>query len=70
MQNQSENILSENENLRLDGAANYLGISKTTLWRLQQTEKDFPKVIRLTNRCCLFRKVDLDAYLAKKQNVA
>jgi len=70
MQNQQENKPAQQENFRLDESAKYLGISKTTLWRLQQTDPNFPQVIRITSRCCVFRKADLDAYLAQKQEVA
>lgn len=54
------------ENLRLKDAARYLGVSRPTLWRLQQNDPQFPQVIRITSRCCVFRKTDLDAYLTSK----
>ena len=61
--------ISTQENLRLKDAARYLGISRPTLWRLQQSDPNFPQVIRISSRCCLFRKTDLDAYLASKLEV-
>ncbi|WP_105171230.1 helix-turn-helix transcriptional regulator [Pseudoalteromonas sp. T1lg24] len=55
------------QNLRLKDAANYLGISKVTLWRLGENDPLFPPKIRLTARCCVYRKADLDAWLASKE---
>ncbi|WOD08096.1 helix-turn-helix domain-containing protein [Marinomonas sp. GJ51-6] len=62
--------LPTQENLRLKDAARYLGISRVTLHRLQQRDPLFPSVIRITSRCCVFRKSDLDAYLASKLEVS
>ena len=58
-----------NPTLRLKDAATFLGISKTTLWRLANNASDFPQPIRLTARCCVYRKADLDAYLQAKTEV-
>ncbi len=66
MQQETTNI---QENLRLKDAASYLGVSRPTLWRLQQNDPRFPRVIRITSRCCVFRKSDLDAYLESKLEV-
>lgn len=63
-------ITNTQENLRLKDAARYLGVSRPTLWRLQQNDPHFPQVIRITSRCCVFRKSDLDAYLASKLEVS
>lgn len=63
-------ITNTQENLRLKDAARYLGVSRPTLWRLQQKDPRFPQVIRITSRCCVFRKSDLDAYLASKLEVS
>lgn len=60
---------SNSQNFRLAQAAAYLQISKTSLWRLQNNDPDFPTVIRLSARCCVFRKSDLDAYLTAKKEV-
>lgn len=56
-----------NENLRLKDAAAYIGVSKPTLWRLESQDPDFPKKIRISSRCCVFRKVDLQAWLKSKE---
>lgn len=56
-----------NENLRLDKAAEYLGVSKVTLWRLGESDPSFPPKIHITSRCCVYRKSDLDAWLASKE---
>lgn len=65
----STETIQSNEYLRLRDAAKYLGISRPTLWRLQNNDKSLPRVIRITSRCCVFRKADLDAYLQLKQEV-
>lgn len=67
---QLETTTAQQQNLRLKEAAQYLGVSRPTLWRLQQNDPLFPKVIRITSRCCVFRKSDLDAYLASKVEVS
>ncbi|WP_339857964.1 helix-turn-helix transcriptional regulator [Pseudohongiella acticola] len=56
--------------LRLKQAAEYCGFSTTTLWRLEQTDPDFPKKIRFSTRCVGYRQADLDAYLQKKAEAA
>ncbi|MFT6909733.1 MAG: putative DNA-binding transcriptional regulator AlpA [Oleiphilaceae bacterium] len=53
--------------LRNEIAADYIGISKVTLWRLCEIDPDFPKKIRITKRCVGFRKSELDAYLDLKK---
>lgn len=53
--------------LRNIEAANHLNISQVTLWRLSETDPDFPKKIRITKRCVGFRKSELDAYLDLKK---
>ena len=52
--------------LRLKQSAEYCGFSPTTLWRLEQTDPDFPKKIRFSPRVCGYRREDLDAYLQRK----
>ncbi|WP_286888603.1 AlpA family phage regulatory protein [Pseudoalteromonas sp. ESRF-bin5] len=59
--------INNDSNLRLQQAADYLGISKVTLYRLGENDKTFPKKIRLSSRCCLYRKADLDQWLAGKE---
>tara|TARA_R110002051_G_C8558379_1_gene473792 strand:- start:72 stop:260 length:189 start_codon:yes stop_codon:yes gene_type:complete len=54
------------DNLRLKDAAAYIGVSKPTLWRLEQ-QAGFPNKIRISSRCCVFRKADLDTWLAGKE---
>ena len=66
---QLETTTAQQQNLRLKEAAQYLGVSRPTLWRLQQNDPLFPQVIRITSRCCVFRKSDLDSYLASKMEV-
>ena len=54
------------DNLRLKDAAAYIGVSKPTLWRLEQ-QAGFPNKIRISSRCCVYRKADLDTWLAGKE---
>jgi prophage regulatory protein len=52
--------------MRPKHAAAYCGFSVTTLWRLENTDANFPKKIRFSARCCGYRRTDLDAYLQSK----
>jgi predicted DNA-binding transcriptional regulator AlpA len=52
--------------LRLADAAAYMGFSITTLWRLGNTDPDFPPKIKFSHRVCGYKIADIDAYLAKK----
>ncbi|WP_231616603.1 helix-turn-helix transcriptional regulator [Pseudoalteromonas sp. SWN29] len=54
--------------MRLKESANYLNISLATLWRLGESDPTFPPKIRLSSRCCLYRKSDLDAWLTSKES--
>ena len=54
------------EIMRPKYAAAYIGVSTTTLWRLEQ-QAGFPNKIRLSKRCCAFRRVDLDNWLTSKE---
>lgn len=58
---------SFNENMRLKESASYLNISLPTLWRLGEHDPTFPKKIHITSRVCIYRKSDLDAWLASKE---
>lgn len=55
------------EYFRPQDAANYLGISKTTLWRCSERLAGFPKKIVLSSRCVMYRRADLDAYMASQE---
>jgi prophage regulatory protein len=56
-----------NDNLRLKDAAAYIGVSKPTLWRLAEQDPNFPKKIRISSRCCIYRRSDLQSWLASKE---
>lgn len=60
-------LANENEVLRLKHAAAYLGVSLPTLWRLGETDPDFPKKIHFSQRCCGYLRADLEAYLKVKK---
>jgi predicted DNA-binding transcriptional regulator AlpA len=55
--------------LRAAAAAPYLGISRTTLWRLSENDKTFPSKIHLTSRCVGWRKSDLDSWITSRVGV-
>ena len=56
------------ENMRLKECANYLNVSLVTLWRLGETDPTFPPKIRLSSRCCIYRKSDLDTWLTSRES--
>ncbi|KKL89483.1 hypothetical protein LCGC14_1914230 [marine sediment metagenome] len=58
---------NSNDNLRLKDAAAYIGVSKPTLWRLAEQDPNFPKKIRISSRCCIYRRSDLQSWLASKE---
>ena len=54
----------EGNHLRLQQAADYLNIHKSTLWRISERDPSFPPKIRVGARLCYYRKSDLDEWLA------
>ncbi|KJS04341.1 MAG: hypothetical protein VR73_14730 [Gammaproteobacteria bacterium BRH_c0] len=52
--------------IRLSAVGPYLGVSRSTVYKLEATDPDFPTVIRFSKRCAGVRRPDLDLYLAKK----
>ncbi|MBV0932028.1 helix-turn-helix transcriptional regulator [Marinobacterium weihaiense] len=58
------------ELLRTKQAAAYIGVSRTGLWRLEQTDPTFPRKIVLSSRCVGWRKSSLDAWMASKEGAA
>jgi predicted DNA-binding transcriptional regulator AlpA len=61
-------ISNQSDFLRNRLSAKYLGVSEVTLWRLSETDPDFPKKIRITKKCCGFLKSELDAFLQLKKS--
>lgn len=51
---------------RTKPAADYIGVSLVTLWRLSQTE-GFPRKIQLSVRAVGYRKSEIDAWLDNRQ---
>ena len=45
------------------------GLSRTTIWRLEQSG-DFPKRIRLSAGAVGYRRPEIEAWLASRQTVA
>lgn len=52
--------------LRPQAAADYIGVSLRTLYRLAENDPIFPRKIVFTPRCVGFRKTDLDNYIQVK----
>jgi len=48
-------------------AEKYLGIKKTKLRDLTETDPTFPRKIRISPRCVGWTRAQLDAWLASKQ---
>lgn len=56
--------------LRPKLAAPYVGVGRTKLDELHETDPTFPRKIRYSNRCVGWRKADLDAWLEQKARQA
>lgn len=56
--------------LRLKESAHYINVSRSTLWRLGETDPKFPNKVQITSRCCGYLRSDLDKYLAEKSGGA
>ncbi len=63
--NQAVNVL-----IRPRDACIYLGIGRTKLHLLHETDPTFPRKIRLSSRCVGWRREDIDAWLAQKAKQA
>ena len=53
--------------LRTKQAAAVLGVSTTTLWRLEQSDASFPRKIVITSRCVGWRAESLKKWLESKE---
>jgi predicted DNA-binding transcriptional regulator AlpA len=51
--------------LRPREAAAYLGIGQSTIWRRAKVEPDFPQPRKIGERCTVWMRADLDAFLAR-----
>ena len=56
--------------LRPQSAAAYLGISRTGLHRLSETDPTFPRKIVLSSRCVGYRVESLTQWLMQKEGQA
>lgn len=61
--------LSDQAFFRPADACRYLGIGRTKLHLLSETDPDFPRKVRLSARCVGWRRQELDEWLAKKAGV-
>lgn len=52
--------------MRPAAACKYLGVSRTKLHTLHETDPTFPRKVRMGLRCVGWRKEDLDKWLAIK----
>lgn len=72
MKNQSNSPASapvKQAMLRPALASLYLGISRTGLHRLSETDPSFPRKIVISSRCVGYLTASLDAWLAAKESV-
>ena len=53
--------------LRPQQAASYLGLSRTKLHTLSETDPTFPRKIVITKRCVGYRAESLDQWLSAKE---
>lgn len=53
--------------LRPAAASKHIGVSRTTLHRLSETDPTFPRKIVISRRCVGYRTDALDAWLAMKE---
>ncbi|MBA4501844.1 helix-turn-helix transcriptional regulator [Marinobacterium marinum] len=60
-------ITQKTELLRTKAAAALLGVSTTTLWRLEQSDPTFPRKIVITSRCVGWRAESLLNWLEGKE---
>lgn len=58
------------EFLRPALAAKYLGVSRTTLYVLSETDGSFPRKIKFSARCVGWRRCDLSHWLSRKVSEA
>lgn len=56
--------------LRTKEAAALLGVSTTTLWRLEQSDPTFPRKVAITSRCVGWRPESLRKWLEAKEQTA
>ncbi|MDL2286718.1 helix-turn-helix domain-containing protein [Desulfococcaceae bacterium OttesenSCG-928-F15] len=56
----------EKRALRVKDAATFLGIAQSTFWRWAQEGK-LPKGIRLSTRCTVWKREDLEAFLEQRE---
>ncbi|GGY85370.1 helix-turn-helix transcriptional regulator [Marinobacter zhanjiangensis] len=55
---------------RVADACIYLGMGRTKLHQLSETDPDFPRKIRISPRCVGWTRGQLDAWLEAKQREA
>lgn len=55
---------------RFADAARYIGVTRTKLYTISESDPEFPRKIRISSRCVGFRKLDLDKWLEVKATAA
>lgn len=67
--NESKNVLTPTlKILRPPQAAAYIGVSRTTLHRMEHSDPSFPKKIKISARCVGWRVSDLDQWLSERES--
>jgi predicted DNA-binding transcriptional regulator AlpA len=52
--------------MRPEKAAEYIGVAISTLWKIAKEDPSFPRPFKLSSRCTLIYRAQLDAWLASK----
>lgn len=55
---------------RLAKMRELLGVGNTTIWELSRHDPDFPKPIKITNRCTAWRADEVHAWINSRPHVA
>jgi prophage regulatory protein len=59
--------MNDFELVRPAEAAELLGISTTTLWRVEQSDPNFPPKIRISARCVGYRRSELLTWITQRE---
>ena len=60
-------MTNHNDRMRLQQAAEFLKIDRSTLYRLAERDPTFPRKTKLSERICFYRKSDLEAWLKSRE---
>lgn len=55
--------------MRLEEVCKMLGICRTTLWKLQRDNPNFPKPLQITSRKKAYRRSDIERFINDDKNL-